>query len=55
MNGETMVDIGIGAVLILVSVLLLVGARDAVGPRRFFAFAVAFMFVVIVISLWLSP
>lgn len=53
MNGETMVDIGISAVLILVSVLLLVGARDAVGPRRFFALAVAFMYLVIVIDMWL--
>lgn len=53
MNGDTMLDIAISAVLILVSILLIVQARDAVGPRRFLAFAVAFMFVVIIISLWL--
>ncbi len=55
MNGETMLDIVISGVLIAVSVLLIVQARDAVGPRRFLAFAAAFMFLVIVISLWLSP
>jgi len=55
MDGDTMLDIAISGVLIAASVLIIVQARDAVGPRRFLAFAVALMFVVIIISLWLSP